>query len=450
MGARIILCDPHRAVVNGPARLYGERMESPDIRAGMAMLIASLAAEGRSTIGNIGQIDRGYESIDERLRAVGAAIERLDELSSRTTQETPWTLRTSICAAARCVSVVDVTGRIVAALAPIVDGAWTALRRSLRTGCILVGGGVRDVLIGARGRRYRYLLWRAPGIELAEALLPERLGGRVTIDTASSAPQPLRLTGASAGLSPQRARRHYAHPGCATECRSTHRSSRDLFRRDFTAQRDGDQHSISAERGRAHRPPRWSSKILRPGPCACCTSARSSTTRRASFRAARYEARLRCFALDPASEALARSGGQLAGHLRSLSLDSGSGGELVALLARRERGVAALARLETLGADARADTLGLMPAQADTARGSCGTRQRARLNDELGAGARRLAPASGTCLFEGLKEEEVTIVPAGWTALQLSRHDTDLITRAAEVAHATLAERSARGNLKRV
>ena len=53
-------------------------MESPDIRAGMAMLIASLAAEGRSTIGNIGQIDRGYESIDERLRAVGAAIERLD------------------------------------------------------------------------------------------------------------------------------------------------------------------------------------------------------------------------------------------------------------------------------------------------------------------------------------------------------------------------------------
>lgn len=79
MGARIILCDPHRAVVNGPARLYGERMESPDIRAGMAMLIASLAAEGRSTIGNIAQIDRGYENIDERLRAVGASIERLTE-----------------------------------------------------------------------------------------------------------------------------------------------------------------------------------------------------------------------------------------------------------------------------------------------------------------------------------------------------------------------------------
>jgi UDP-N-acetylglucosamine 1-carboxyvinyltransferase len=78
MGARIILCDPHRAVVNGPAQLYGERMESPDIRAGMAMLIASLCAEGRSTIGNIGQIDRGYERIDERLRALGASIERVE------------------------------------------------------------------------------------------------------------------------------------------------------------------------------------------------------------------------------------------------------------------------------------------------------------------------------------------------------------------------------------
>jgi UDP-N-acetylglucosamine 1-carboxyvinyltransferase len=78
MGARIILCDPHRAVVNGPARLYGERMESPDIRAGMAMLIASLCAEGTSTIGNIAQIDRGYERIDERLRAIGARIERTE------------------------------------------------------------------------------------------------------------------------------------------------------------------------------------------------------------------------------------------------------------------------------------------------------------------------------------------------------------------------------------
>jgi len=79
MGARIILCDPHRAVVTGPARLYGERLESPDIRAGMAMLIAALAAEGTSVIGNIRQIDRGYERIDERLRALGASIERVDD-----------------------------------------------------------------------------------------------------------------------------------------------------------------------------------------------------------------------------------------------------------------------------------------------------------------------------------------------------------------------------------
>jgi UDP-N-acetylglucosamine 1-carboxyvinyltransferase len=73
-----VLCDPHRALVSGPARLYGERLESPDIRAGMAMLIASLCADGASTIGNIGQIDRGYERIDERLRALGARIERVD------------------------------------------------------------------------------------------------------------------------------------------------------------------------------------------------------------------------------------------------------------------------------------------------------------------------------------------------------------------------------------
>ena len=78
MGARIIICDPHRVVVSGPAQLYGERLESPDIRAGMAMLIASLCAEGTSTIGNIAQIDRGYERIDERLRTLGARIERVD------------------------------------------------------------------------------------------------------------------------------------------------------------------------------------------------------------------------------------------------------------------------------------------------------------------------------------------------------------------------------------
>jgi UDP-N-acetylglucosamine 1-carboxyvinyltransferase len=78
MGARIILCDPHRAVVTGPSKLYGYRMESPDIRAGMALLMASLCAEGQSRIGNIGQIDRGYERIDQRLRALGASIERIE------------------------------------------------------------------------------------------------------------------------------------------------------------------------------------------------------------------------------------------------------------------------------------------------------------------------------------------------------------------------------------
>jgi UDP-N-acetylglucosamine 1-carboxyvinyltransferase len=78
MGARIILCDPHRAVVTGPCKLRGQRMESPDIRAGMAMLLASLSAEGSSTIGAVYQIDKGYERIDERLRALGAQIERID------------------------------------------------------------------------------------------------------------------------------------------------------------------------------------------------------------------------------------------------------------------------------------------------------------------------------------------------------------------------------------
>ena len=72
MGARIILCDPHRAVVTGPAQLLGQRMESPDIRAGMAMLLAGLSAEGQSTIGAAHQIDKGYERIDERLRSLGA------------------------------------------------------------------------------------------------------------------------------------------------------------------------------------------------------------------------------------------------------------------------------------------------------------------------------------------------------------------------------------------
>jgi UDP-N-acetylglucosamine 1-carboxyvinyltransferase len=78
MGARIIVCDPHRVVVSGPTRLFGQRLTSPDIRAGMAMLIAALCANGQSVIGNVGEIDRGYERIDERLRAVGAQIERVD------------------------------------------------------------------------------------------------------------------------------------------------------------------------------------------------------------------------------------------------------------------------------------------------------------------------------------------------------------------------------------
>lgn len=79
MGADITLCDPHRAIVSGPCGLHGERMTSPDIRAGMALLIAALCADGRSTIHNVDQIDRGYEAIDERLRDLGAAIERVPE-----------------------------------------------------------------------------------------------------------------------------------------------------------------------------------------------------------------------------------------------------------------------------------------------------------------------------------------------------------------------------------
>jgi UDP-N-acetylglucosamine 1-carboxyvinyltransferase len=79
MGAAITICDPHRALVVGPRRLRGERVESPDIRAGMAMLIAALCASGTTEIGNIRQIDRGYERIDERLRALGARIERVED-----------------------------------------------------------------------------------------------------------------------------------------------------------------------------------------------------------------------------------------------------------------------------------------------------------------------------------------------------------------------------------
>src|SRR3954451_3150646 len=79
MGANIFIADPHRALVHGPRRLRGARVESPDIRAGMAVLLAALCAEGRTEIGNIRQIDRGYERIDERLRDLGASIERVAE-----------------------------------------------------------------------------------------------------------------------------------------------------------------------------------------------------------------------------------------------------------------------------------------------------------------------------------------------------------------------------------
>jgi len=79
MGARVILCDPHRCIVEGPTQLVGETLESPDIRAGMALVLASLAAKGESHIRNIGQIDRGYERIDDKLRALGARIRRVEE-----------------------------------------------------------------------------------------------------------------------------------------------------------------------------------------------------------------------------------------------------------------------------------------------------------------------------------------------------------------------------------
>jgi UDP-N-acetylglucosamine 1-carboxyvinyltransferase len=78
MGARIVLCDPHRALVSGPVQLRGSSVESPDIRAGMAMLLAALAAKGTSVINNAGQIERGYERIDARLNTLGARIERVD------------------------------------------------------------------------------------------------------------------------------------------------------------------------------------------------------------------------------------------------------------------------------------------------------------------------------------------------------------------------------------
>ena len=83
MGARIVLCDPHRALIHGPSPLRGAFLESPDIRAGMAMLLAALCAEGTSFINNVGQIERGYERIDERLNALGASITRIDDRRTR-------------------------------------------------------------------------------------------------------------------------------------------------------------------------------------------------------------------------------------------------------------------------------------------------------------------------------------------------------------------------------
>ncbi|MFN7035282.1 MAG: UDP-N-acetylglucosamine 1-carboxyvinyltransferase [Bellilinea sp.] len=79
MGAQIVLCDPHRCIVQGPTELYGEKMESPDIRAGMALVLAALSAKGTSVIRNIGQIDRGYEKVDQKLAALGAKIQRVSE-----------------------------------------------------------------------------------------------------------------------------------------------------------------------------------------------------------------------------------------------------------------------------------------------------------------------------------------------------------------------------------
>ncbi len=78
MGARIILCDPHRAVVSGPSRLRGDSLTSPDVRAGMALVLAALCAEGTSIIKNVYQIERGYEHLAERLQALGARIERFE------------------------------------------------------------------------------------------------------------------------------------------------------------------------------------------------------------------------------------------------------------------------------------------------------------------------------------------------------------------------------------
>ena len=79
MGAQIVLCDPHRCIVQGPSKLIGAKVESPDIRAGLSLVLAALAAEGKSVIRNVNVIDRGYERIDEKLRNLGANVVRINE-----------------------------------------------------------------------------------------------------------------------------------------------------------------------------------------------------------------------------------------------------------------------------------------------------------------------------------------------------------------------------------
>ena len=79
MGAKIVLCDPHRIVIVGPSQLFGSRLQSPDIRAGMSLIIAALCARGESSIYNIKQIDRGYENLEQKFQSIGAKIHRVSE-----------------------------------------------------------------------------------------------------------------------------------------------------------------------------------------------------------------------------------------------------------------------------------------------------------------------------------------------------------------------------------
>ena len=132
MGARITLCDPHRAIVYGPSRLHGERVDSPDIRAGMAMLIAALAADGTSEIGNIVQIDRGYERIDLRLRELGARIERVSasrSLHSGRCERPPRPAQPTLCAHRQPIPSHRMTHRIPPGTRDILPDEMRELRR---------------------------------------------------------------------------------------------------------------------------------------------------------------------------------------------------------------------------------------------------------------------------------------------------------------------------------